>query len=43
MNFRLVIKYLLELFDKNKIPYAVISGLALDLYGLVRTTIDIDF
>jgi predicted nucleotidyltransferase len=42
MNFKLVLKYLAEYFTKNKIPYALIGGLALDLYGIVRTTQDID-
>ena len=43
MNFSLVLKYLLEFFNKNDIPYALIGGLALDIHGIIRTTQDIDF
>ena len=42
MNFSLVLKYLLKLFNENDIPYALIGGLALDMYGIIRTTQDID-
>lgn len=43
MNFDLVLKYLIELFNKRKIPYALIGGLALGIHGIIRTTQDIDF
>ncbi len=43
MNFNLVLKYLLELFNKNNIPYILIGGLALDIHGIIRTTQDVDF
>lgn len=43
MNFNLVLKYLLELFNKRKIPYVLIGGLALGIHGIIRTTQDIDF
>ena len=43
MNFNLVLKYLIELFNKEDISYAVIGGLALDIHGIIRTTQDIDF
>lgn len=43
MNFSLVLKYLMELFNKNEIPYALIGGLALNIHGIVRTTKDLDF
>ena len=43
MNFGLVLKYLLGLFDKNSISYVLIGGLALDVHGIIRTTQDIDF
>lgn len=42
MDFSLVLKYLIELFNKERIPYALIGGLALDIHGIVRTTKDID-
>jgi len=42
MNFSLVLKYLSDFFSSNKISYALIGGLALGLYGIVRTTQDID-
>jgi len=43
MNFSLVLKYLLELFNNKNIQYALIGGLALDIHGIIRTTQDIDF
>ena len=43
MNFNLILKYLLELFNKNNIPYALIGGLAMDMHGVIRTTQDVDF
>jgi len=43
VNFNLVLKYLLELFNEHKIPYVLIGGLALGMHGIVRTTQDIDF
>jgi len=43
VNFNLVLKYLLELFNERKIPYVLIGGLALGIHGIIRTTQDIDF
>ena len=43
MNFNLVLKYLIELFNERKVPYALIGGLALGIHGIIRTTQDIDF
>lgn len=43
MNFNLVLKYLLALFNKCKVPYVLIGGLALGVHGIIRTTQDIDF
>ena len=42
MDFDLVLKHLLELFKKENIRYALIGGLALDIHGIIRTTMDID-
>lgn len=42
MDFSLVLKYLVKLFNEEKIPYALIGGLALDIHGIIRTTKDID-
>jgi len=43
MNFNLVLKHLLRLFNEESISYALIGGLALDIHGIIRTTQDIDF
>ena len=36
------LKYLIEVFDKNKIDYALCGGLALAVYARPRATLDID-
>lgn len=41
-NQRSAIKYLIELFDKNNIPYQVTGGLAAICYGAKRPLYDID-
>jgi hypothetical protein len=33
---------IVDSFNKNKLPYAIIGGVALALHGLVRATVDID-
>lgn len=38
----MLVKKISDLFDSNKIPYAVIGGFAVNLYGAVRGTIDLD-
>lgn len=34
---------IIDAFEKEKLPYAVIGGYAMALHGLVRATVDIDF
>ncbi|MEK7449274.1 MAG: nucleotidyl transferase AbiEii/AbiGii toxin family protein [Planctomycetota bacterium] len=43
MDFKLVTKKLLTAFEEQKIQYALIGGFALGLWGVNRTTGDIDF
>jgi len=42
MNFENVLKFLKEFFDKERVDYALIGGLALSAYGISRTTTDVD-
>ncbi|MFH1777121.1 MAG: hypothetical protein ABH952_06145 [Candidatus Omnitrophota bacterium] len=41
MNFALVLKFLLETLQREKIKFAIIGGFALQTAGVVRTTPDI--
>jgi len=43
MDFETVLKKLIGFFKKNNINYALIGGFALGLYGVVRSTNDLDF
>ncbi|MDD5194186.1 MAG: hypothetical protein PHQ96_00745 [Candidatus Omnitrophica bacterium] len=43
MDFEIVLKNLADEFEKNKIGYALIGGFALGIYGVVRSTNDLDF
>ncbi|MCK9614279.1 MAG: nucleotidyltransferase [Candidatus Omnitrophica bacterium] len=43
MDFKTVLKKLIDIFEKNKIDYALIGGFALGVYGVVRATNDLDF
>ena len=43
MDFGKVLKKITGEFVKNKIKYALIGGYALGLYGVVRSTADLDF
>lgn len=42
MNFALVSKFLIEVFMREKIDFALIGGFALQAVGIARTTFDID-
>ena len=42
MNFALVSKFLIEVFTREKIDFALIGGFALQAVGIARTTFDID-
>jgi hypothetical protein len=43
MNFRSILSALIEKFKENEIRYALMGGLALGLWGVGRSTVDIDF
>ena len=43
MDFKLVFERLLTFFHENNVRYALIGGFALGLYGVSRSTVDIDF
>ena len=43
MYFSNDMKELIELFETHKIEYALVGGFAVNFYGYVRTTQDIDF
>ncbi len=43
MDFEKSIKRIIKSFEKEKVGYALIGGFALGLYGITRTTIDLDF
>jgi hypothetical protein len=43
MDFITVLQKVTAWFDEHKVPYAVIGGFALGLYGVVRGTNDLDF
>jgi hypothetical protein len=43
MDFKIVFERLLSLFHENNIRYALIGGFAIGLYGVSRSTVDIDF
>lgn len=43
MDFKLVLKELLNSFKEQEIRYALMGGLALSVWGVPRGTVDIDF
>jgi len=43
MDFKSVLSILLKRFDENNIDYGLMGGFALGLWGVGRTTVDIDF
>ena len=43
MVFTEDMKDIIELFEKNSVQYALVGGFAVNFYGYVRTTQDIDF
>ena len=43
MEFKSVLSILLKRFEENNIDYGLIGGFALGLWGVGRTTVDIDF
>ena len=43
MDFKAVLSLLLKKFDENTIDYALIGGFALGVWGVGRTTVDLDF
>lgn len=43
MDFKLVLKKLLNAFEEQNIRYALIGGFAMGLWGAGRATVDIDF
>lgn len=43
MDFKATLAALIEVFEKEKIRYAVIGGFALGVLGVPRTTVDLDF
>ncbi len=43
MDFKEVIPTLIQKFDKQGINYGLIGGFAMGLWGMGRTTVDIDF
>ena len=42
MDFVLVFKFIIETFNREKIDFAIIGGLALQFSGIIRATRDID-
>jgi hypothetical protein len=42
MNFKLVLGKLLRAFHKEGIPYALMGGFAMGLWGVGRSTVDLD-
>ncbi len=42
MDFKSVLSALIKRFDENNIRYALMGGFALGLWGVGRTTVDID-
>ena len=43
MNFRKVLEILIPKFNEKDIDFALMGGFALNLWGIIRTTQDIDF
>jgi hypothetical protein len=43
MDFKIVITKLIQRFDESKIQYGLIGGFALGLWGVGRSTVDLDF
>ena len=43
MDFKSVLSMLLNRFSEENINYALIGGFALGLWGVGKTTVDIDF
>ncbi|MFO7754138.1 MAG: hypothetical protein R6V41_13550 [Desulfobacteraceae bacterium] len=42
MNFKQTFEMLVDSFEKEKLPYALIGGFALEAAGVVRATMDLD-
>jgi hypothetical protein len=42
MNFKLVLEKLLTVFDREGVRYALMGGFALGLWGVGRSTVDLD-
>ncbi|MBA7695826.1 hypothetical protein ES703_104466 [subsurface metagenome] len=43
MDFIKVLHFLLDEFNKEKIQYALIGGFAMGAWGIMRSTMDLDF
>ncbi len=43
MDFQLVMRRILEAFERERLHYALIGGFALGVWGVTRATVDIDF
>jgi len=43
MDFKLVLERLLNAFERENIRYALMGGFAMGLWGVGRTTVDVDF
>jgi len=43
MNFIMVLKFIIETFERENVEFALIGGFALQAAGVTRTTKDIDF
>lgn len=42
-NISETLTYIVDFFQRHRIPYALIGAMALNIYGRPRTTLDIDF
>jgi predicted nucleotidyltransferase len=41
-NFWEILKQIFEEFNHKRISYCIVGGIALNLYGIVRRTLDVD-
>jgi predicted nucleotidyltransferase len=41
-NFWEILKQIFEEFNNEKVSYCIVGGIALNLYGIVRRTLDVD-
>ena len=41
-NFWEILKQIFEEFNNKKVSYCIVGGIALNLYGIVRRTLDVD-